>query len=101
MIGYSKLKGKVPDTILDLLPSLANKFEINTVLRLCHFLGQCSHESGGFKTTSENLLNLHSVYLSAAAGSSYHPQFPEPSIIEVLAFTMLTAVWYIAIDPCG
>jgi putative chitinase len=31
------------------------KFELNTPLRLAHFLAQAGHESGGFKATQENL----------------------------------------------
>jgi putative chitinase len=31
-----------------------SKFGINTPERLAHFLGQCHHESGGFKFTTEN-----------------------------------------------
>jgi len=50
-----KLKGKLPDTVLEQLPLVMKKFEINTPLRLAHFLSQCGHESGGFKVVTENL----------------------------------------------
>jgi putative chitinase len=50
-----KLKGHVPDVVLAELPDVIQKFEINTTLRLCHFLAQCAHESGGFKAKVENL----------------------------------------------
>jgi putative chitinase len=38
-----------------MIPDTAAKFQINTPLRLAHFLAQCGHESGGFKATQENL----------------------------------------------
>ena len=54
-VDLSKLNGKVPDAVLAQVPGVAEKFQINTVLRLAHFLAQCAHESGGFKATQENL----------------------------------------------
>jgi putative chitinase len=54
-MDISKLKGHVPDTVLAQIPDTAAKFEINTPLRLAHFLAQCGHESGGFKLVQENL----------------------------------------------
>lgn len=50
-----KLKGHIPDSVIQLIPSIANQFKINTSIRLAHFLAQCAHESGGFRVTQENL----------------------------------------------
>jgi putative chitinase len=50
-----KLKGHVPDTVITQLPDTITKFELNTPLRLAHFLAQAGHESGGFKAVNENL----------------------------------------------
>ena len=50
-----KLKGHIPDSVIAQIPETAEKFQINTPLRLAHFLAQCGHESGGFKATQENL----------------------------------------------
>jgi len=54
-MDIQKLKGSIPDSILNEIPSIMEKFSINTPLRLAHFLGQTSHESGNFKVFSENL----------------------------------------------
>ena len=54
-MDINKLKGHVPDAVLSQIPDTMEKFQINTPLRLAHFLAQCGHESGGFKLTQENL----------------------------------------------
>ena len=54
-MDISKLKGHIPEAVLAQIPDTAAKFEINTPLRLAHFLAQCGHESGGFKVVNENL----------------------------------------------
>ena len=54
-LDLQKLKGAIPDAVIALIPDCAEKFEINTPLRLAHFIAQCGHESGGFKATQENL----------------------------------------------
>ncbi len=54
-LKLENLKGHIPDSVIAQIPDTAAKFEINTPLRLAHFLAQCGHESGGFKLTKENL----------------------------------------------
>ena len=54
-MDISKLKGQIPDNVYNEIPSVINKFQINTSIRLTHFLSQCAHESGGFKLIMENL----------------------------------------------
>ena len=54
-LKLDKLKGHIPDVVIAMIPDTAAKFQINTPLRLAHFLAQCGHESGGFKATQENL----------------------------------------------
>lgn len=54
-VDIEKLRGHIPDIVFNQLPDTISKFEINTPLRLAHFLSQCAHESGGFKITQENL----------------------------------------------
>lgn len=54
-MNLSNLKGHIPDSVIDQIPNIQEKFGINTGLRLAHFLAQAGHESGGFKITAENL----------------------------------------------
>lgn len=54
-MNLEKLKGHVPDKVIEQIPAVMEKFQINTPLRLAHFLAQCGHESGGFRLTKENL----------------------------------------------
>jgi len=54
-MNLNNLKGHIPDGVIDQIPDVQAKFEINTPLRLAHFLAQTGHESGGFKAVSENL----------------------------------------------
>ena len=54
-LKLEKLKGHIPDSVIKQIPDTAAKFQINTPLRLAHFLAQCGHESGGFRLTKENL----------------------------------------------
>jgi putative chitinase len=51
----NNLKGHIPDSILEKIPEVMEKFQINTPARLAHFLAQTGHESGGFKVFQENL----------------------------------------------
>ena len=54
-MNLDKLKGHIPDSVIAQIPGIQDKFEINTPLRLAHFLAQCGHESGGFRLVKENL----------------------------------------------
>lgn len=54
-MNLDKLKGHIPDSVIAQLPDTIAKFELNTPLRLAHFLAQAGHESGGFKAVNENL----------------------------------------------
>ena len=54
-LKLDRLKGHIPDAVITMIPEVAQKFQIDTPLRLAHFLAQCGHESGGFRLTKENL----------------------------------------------
>lgn len=51
----NKLRGHIPEAVFAQIPAACAAFNINSPLRLAHFLAQCGHESGGFKAVSENL----------------------------------------------
>ena len=76
-----KLKGHIPDSVIAAIPDTAAKFNITNVLRLAHFLAQAGHESGQFKSTSENLnysskglLGIFPRYFTPALAESYARQ---------------------------
>jgi len=54
-VQFDNLVGHVPEAVLSQIPECIEKFQINSALRLAHFLAQCGHESGGFQFTEENL----------------------------------------------
>ncbi len=76
-LKLEKLKGHIPDVVIAQIPDTASKFNINTPLRLAHFLAQCGHESGGFKVTSENL-----NYSAKGLMGIFKKYFPTESLAE-------------------
>ena len=54
----------------DALQNTFTKYEINTIKRQAHFIGQCAHESNWFKTLEENL-NYSAQGLMAIWGSRF------------------------------
>jgi putative chitinase len=61
-------KPEILGAIAELAPVLAEKYGINTPLRMAHFLAQTAHESGEFKVVEENL-NYKTTALTAMFGS--------------------------------
>jgi putative chitinase len=76
-LKLDKLKGHIPDNVISQIPDVAVKFQINTPLRLAHFLAQCGHESGGFKLTTENL-----NYSAKSLLAVFKKYFPTQSLAE-------------------
>ena len=54
-LNLAALVGVIPEKILSQVIDDAAKFNINSNLRLAHFLAQCAVESGDFKVVEENL----------------------------------------------
>lgn len=83
-MDINKLKGHVPDAVIAQLPDTIAKFELNTPLRLAHFLAQAGHESGGFKAVNENLnygakglLTIFKKYFPTEAKAKEYERKPE------------------------
>lgn len=54
-MDITKLQTHLPIGIYNQIPGILTKFSIDGPLRLSNLLGQCRHESGGFKVFVENL----------------------------------------------
>jgi len=95
-MNLEKLKGHIPDSVIAQIPGIQTKFEINTPLRLAHFLAQCGHESGGFKVLRENLnygakglRSIFSKYFPTDALALAYERKPEKIANKVYANRML------------
>jgi len=75
-----KLKGQISDNVYSEIPSVIDTFGINTPTRLSHFLGQCAHESGNFKFTTENL-----NYSTKGLLATFPKYFKQPGLAEAYA----------------
>ena len=83
-MNLEKLKGHVPDAVIAQIPAVMEKFQINTPLRLAHFLAQCGHESVGFRLTKENLnysakglMGIFKKYFPSEALAKQYERKPE------------------------
>jgi putative chitinase len=94
-MNLEKLKGHVPDSVITQIPGVMEKFEINTPLRLAHFLAQCGHESGGFRLVKENLnysakglMGIFKKYFPTEALAKQYERKPEKIANKVYSSRM-------------
>ena len=79
-MNLDKLKGHIPDTVIEQIPAVIETFGVNTPLRLAHFLAQCGHESGGFRLTQENL-----NYSAKGLMGTFKKYFPTQALADAYA----------------
>jgi putative chitinase len=94
-MNLDKLKGHVPDKVIDQIPAVVEKFGINNPLRLSHFLSQCGHESGNFRLTQENLnysakglVGIFKKYFPTEAVATQYQRNPQKIANRVYASRM-------------
>ena len=78
LLSFSK------DKVIEQIPEIQSKFQVNTPLRLAHFLAQAGHESGGFRAVNENLnygakglLGLFKKYFPTEEKAKLYERKPE------------------------
>jgi len=71
------LETKIPESVLEQIPEVIQKFKIDTPARLSHFLSQCAHESGNFKFVKENL-----NYSAKGLMSVFKKYFPNETLAK-------------------
>jgi len=93
-LKLNKLVNAIPYDVVSQIAECAEKFEINTPLRLAHFLAQCAHESADFTATHENLnysakglKGVFSKYFHGSLADGYARQ-PEKIAARVYANRM-------------
>lgn len=89
------LNAKIPVNVLAEVDTLIEKFNLNSPLRLAHFLAQCAHESGNFKALTENLnysadglLKIFPKYFKDKATADAYARKPEKIANRVYASRM-------------
>ena len=90
-----KLNGTLPQTVLNELPLVMEKFGISNSTRLSHFLSQVAHESGNFKFVNENLnygakglMGTFKKYFPTQALATSYERKPEKIANKVYASRM-------------
>lgn len=89
------LNSIIPVQVLAEINVLVQKFNLNSGLRLSHFLAQCAHESGNFKVLNENLnysadglLKIFPKYFKDKATADAYARKPEKIANRVYASRM-------------
>lgn len=84
MIDVEKLKLILPENLLFEMQGTFERFSINTILRISHFIAQVKHESGDFTFTQENLnysavglMNVFGKYFPDKATANAYARQPE------------------------
>jgi putative chitinase len=80
VVDYNKIASVIPADVFPSLTEAMKKFQINTALRVSHFVSQCMHESGNFKFVSENL-----NYSAQGLRGTFPKYFPDDATANAYA----------------
>jgi putative chitinase len=94
-INLSALKGHVPDSVYQELPTIFTRFGIDGPKRLSHLMGQAAHESANFTAIRENLnysadglTKVFKKYFPTIASTVGYAKVPEKIANKVYASRM-------------